>query len=103
MKTIAPGVIIIAFALMAVSWWVDSSTASFANQQGKPLPVKWPDVLKRDATWYGSDDARRIADNVLLYQRASNGWPKNIDMASVLSEDAKAALLKQKHEIDSTT
>ena len=87
---------------MAVSLWVDSSSAAFANQQGKPLPVKWPDVLKRDAAWYGSDDARRIADNVLLYQRDTGGWPKNIDMASVLNEDAKAALLKQKNEIDST-
>jgi len=102
MKRITPGVIIIAFGLMAVSLWVDSSSAAFANQQGKPLPVKWPDVLKRDAAWYGSDDARRIADNVLLYQRDTGGWPKNIDMASVLNEDAKAALLKQKNEIDST-
>jgi PelA/Pel-15E family pectate lyase len=58
--------------------------------------------LKRDAAWYESDDARRIAENVLLYQRESGGWPKNIDMASVMSDDIKAAILKQKTETDST-
>ena len=86
---------------MAVSLCVESN-AEFYDQQAKPLPVKWPDVLKRDAAWYASDDARRIAENLLLYQRDTGGWPKNIDMASVLTDDAKAALVKQKNEIDST-
>jgi PelA/Pel-15E family pectate lyase len=87
---------------MAVSLCIESNAREFHNQQATSLPVKWPDVLKRDAAWYGSDDARRIAENVLLYQRATGGWPKNIDMASVLSADAKAILVKQKAEIDST-
>jgi len=102
MKRVAPGVIVTAFALMAFSLSVESKTAKFHPQQVKPLPVKWPDVLKRDPAWYESDDARRIADNLLLYQRDTGGWPKNIDMAAVLSDGAKAALLKQKSEIDST-
>jgi PelA/Pel-15E family pectate lyase len=102
MKKAALGAIVTAFALLAVSWWVESNAATFHNQQAKPLPVKWPDVLKRDAAWYESDDARRIAENVLLYQRESGGWPKNIDMASVISDDIKAQILKHKTEIDST-
>jgi PelA/Pel-15E family pectate lyase len=100
MKRVAPSVIVTAFALMAV--WLCESNAPAHNQQVKPLPAKWPDVLKRESAWYGSEDARRIADNVLLYQRDSGGWPKNIDMASVLSDDTKTALLKQKSEVDST-
>jgi len=87
---------------MGVSLLVGLSAADVHCQQAKPLPVKWPDVLKRDATWYASDDAQRIAENVLLYQRDTGGWPKNIDMASVLSDDTKAALAKEKSEIDST-
>jgi PelA/Pel-15E family pectate lyase len=101
MKKAALGVIVTAFALMAVLY-VDSNAAALPLQQAKPLPVKWPDVLKRDTAWYGSEDARRIAENVLLYQRDTGGWPKNIDMAGVLDESARAALLKQKAEIDST-
>jgi PelA/Pel-15E family pectate lyase len=101
MKRVAPGVIVTAFALMAV-WLCESNAAALHHQQVKPLPAKWPDVLKRESAWYGSEDARRIADNVLLYQRDSGGWPKNIDMASVLSDDTKTALLKQKSEVDST-
>ena len=99
MKKVAPGVIVTAFALLSLC---GISTVAVHNEQAKPTPVKWPDVLKRDANWYGSDDARRIADNVLLYQRDSGGWPKNIDMATVLRDGTKAALLKQKTEIDST-
>ena len=102
MKKAAPGVIVTAFALLAMSLCVESNAAAFHNQQAKPLPVKWPDVLKRDVAWYESDDARRIAENVLLYQRESGGWPKNIDMASVMSDDIKAAILRQKTETDST-
>ena len=102
MKKAALGVIVTAFALMGVWLCVDSNAAALRPQQAKPLPVKWPDVLKRDAAWYGSEDARRIAENVLLYQRDTGGWPKNIDMAGVLDDSAKAALLKQKTEIDST-
>ena len=58
------------------------------------LLVAWKDCLKQKPEWYAGDEARRIADNVLLYQRESGGWPKNIDMAVVLSEQAKAAIAK---------
>jgi len=44
----------------------------------------------------------RIADNLLLYQRDTGGWPKNIEMAHVLTEQEKAALVKEKQEVDST-
>lgn len=36
-----------------------------------------------------------IANNVLLYQRESGCWPKNIDMAVVLCEQRKAEIGKQ--------
>jgi PelA/Pel-15E family pectate lyase len=65
------------------------------------LLVAWKDCLKQKPEWYASDEAARIADNVLLYQRESGGWPKNIDMAVVLSEQAKAEIAKQKSTDDS--
>ena len=41
---------------------------------------RWNDVLKQPAAWYASAEARAVADNVLLYQHATGGWPKNRDM-----------------------
>lgn len=51
---------------------------------------------------YASAEALRVADNVILYQRNSGGWPKNIDMAKPLSDSARAAVLRQKNKNDST-
>lgn len=50
------------------------------------------------------DDAEglRIADNIILYQRDSGGWPKNIDMSKPVSDREKAAILRQKKNNDST-
>jgi len=64
-------------------------------------PIKWKDSLKQKPEWYASDEALRIADNVLLYQHDTGGWSKNIDMARALSEQDKAAILKLKPQFDS--
>lgn len=59
-----------------------------------PLAVqaatKWGDCLKQKAEWYAGSEAQRIADNVLLYQRSTGGWPKNIDMAAELGDAENA-------------
>jgi PelA/Pel-15E family pectate lyase len=52
--------------------------ASIASAGGGA--VRWADVLKQADAWYGTADARAIADAVLSYQEGSGGWPKNIDM-----------------------
>lgn len=36
--------------------------------------------LNRPGAWYGSDEARRIAANVVSYQTPAGGWSKNMDM-----------------------
>ena len=53
--------------------------------------------------FFQTDEARRIGDQVLLYQRVTGGWPKNIDMSSPMSEDEKAAVLKDKQRKDDST
>lgn len=45
-----------------------------------PGPVRWGAVLRQPAAWYGSAEARGVAENVLLYQTPPGGWPKNHDM-----------------------
>jgi PelA/Pel-15E family pectate lyase len=37
--------------------------------------------LDREASWYASADALRIADNVVSFQTPSGGWGKNFDLS----------------------
>ena len=54
--------------------------------------------------FFQSEEARRIGNQLLLYQRVTGGWPKNIDMAKPLSDKEREKVLadKQKRN-DSTT
>lgn len=64
--------------------------------------IAWVDAQKKPDEWLPSVEALRIADNLLLYQRDSGGWPKNIDMAKPFSDSQRAALLREKSKNDST-
>jgi len=70
--------------------------------QATTSPIKWRDALKQTREWYGSSEAVRIADNLIVYQRDSGGWPKNVDMAAVLSEGQRADIRKEERSDDST-
>ncbi|MFH5831330.1 pectate lyase [Halalkalibaculum sp. DA384] len=66
-----------------------------SGQSGDPAAVDsidWDDALEQEAEWYQGPEAVRIADNVLLYQHESGGWPKNIDMSQVLGEADKDSI-----------
>ncbi len=64
--------------------------------------IAWADAQNRPEDWYASAEALRIADNVLLFQRNSGGWPKNIDMGKPLNASDLATLERQKKDLDST-
>ncbi len=64
--------------------------------------IQWRDALKQKPEWYATDEALKIADRLLLYQRDTGGWPKNIDMALAVSKAQERKLLEQKTETDST-
>ena len=53
--------------------------------------------------FFTTDEARRIGDQVLLYQRVTGGWPKNINMARPLTADEKAAIAVDKQRRDDST
>jgi pectinesterase len=42
--------------------------------------------------WYGSEESKTIAGNVLLYQRDAGGWPKNTAVHNPLTEVEKAKI-----------
>ena len=92
-----------------VSWMVMGLLCLFIaaaafGAQGVKRQVKvisWSRCLSQRGEFYSGDEAIRIADNVLLYQRDSGGWAKGIDMARVLSEDDKARIRGSKNRGDS--
>ena len=53
-------------------------------------------AMSKDLTWFGSEEAKLIAENVLLYQRDIGGWPKNTLMQKTLTVGEKAELLEMK-------
>ncbi|HEY0097974.1 MAG TPA: pectate lyase [Pyrinomonadaceae bacterium] len=91
--------------LSAAAFAVPAQKADGAASTQKPTPaaqtINWRDALKQSAEWYASDEAVRVADNVLLYQHDEGGWSKNIDMARVLTEPERAELAKLKAETGS--
>lgn len=59
--------------------------------------LDWEEVVYEQADhWYGSQEAMRVAENVLLYQRDVGGWPKNKSIHLLVSEDEKKKLLALK-------
>ncbi|MBI4603553.1 MAG: pectate lyase [Planctomycetes bacterium] len=66
-----------------------------------PAP-SWNACLRQPLDWYASHEGLRIAENVLLHQRETGGWPKNADMTARLAEDEKAEAAARKGRADST-
>ena len=97
MKLKAVWIIGFAFCLAASAGAATAQTSGAAAT----APIKWADSLKQKPEWYGSDEAVRIADNLLLYQRDAGGWSKNTDMAEVLTQGEKAAVIREKQKDDS--
>jgi len=52
----------------------------------------WRSLMHHDSAWFGTSEAAAAAENVLLYQCAIGGWPKNIDMARTLTPAEKERL-----------
>jgi PelA/Pel-15E family pectate lyase len=58
--------------------------------------IPWHDALSQPVNFYAGPEARRIAENLLLYQREVGGWDKNIDMSLPLGPVERAAIEKEK-------
>ncbi len=60
-------------------------------------------LRETDEAFFATDEARRIGDQVLLFQRSTGGWPKNIDMAAPLTETERQAVLQERSRRDDST
>jgi PelA/Pel-15E family pectate lyase len=93
-KTIQIALFLILASQMAFAQKADAKDIS--------KPITWQEALRQKPEWYASDEAVRIAGNLLLWQRRSGGWPKNTDMAVVLSQAAADKISKEAAQSDST-
>ena len=83
----------------------DPKNEDHAWQERTPPDFKlvvWNDVLKQPKLWYAVDEATRIANQVLQYQRENGGWPKNVDMAAMITQSERETLVRAKAETDTT-
>ncbi len=67
------------------------------GRSGRNLPTQ------ENEDYYKTEEARRIGDQVLLYQRTTGGWPKNINMARPLNDDERDQVLRDKARCDDST
>ncbi len=65
--------------------------------------ITWNAVMRQKPLWYQTDEAARIADQVVLYQKTNGGWEKNVDMARVLTESDRAKVRAAKDDISEST
>jgi len=65
--------------------------------------IRWRTVATAmPPEWYGSDEAKRVAETVLLGQKDIGGWAKNIAYHRMFSESEKERFLQGKSEIGAT-
>lgn len=64
----------------------------------------WVNIAPRfQDDFFQTAEARRIADNVLLYQQITGGWPKNIYMPAELNDEERAKVIESQKEVNEST
>lgn len=70
MKTFKLTIIVIA-TLLASRCFAQENSSDYLSKNWKTVATRMPDE------WYGSGEARKVADSVLKYQTMIGGWAKN--------------------------
>lgn len=78
-----------------------TSLVSAQNKQqvepGNYLDMKWKKVATRmPSEWYSSDEAKLVAENILIAQKDAGGWVKNKNYHRISSESEKAKYIESK-------
>ena len=60
-------------------------------------------MRRTDKEFFKSEEARRIGQQILAYQRITGGWPKNIDMAKQMDAAEMERVVSEKHRRDDST
>ena len=65
--------------------------------------VTWSEVFRQQPLWYQTDEAARIADQLVLYQKVNGGWEKNSDLSLILTQAEKDKINAAKSDVSETT
>jgi pectinesterase len=90
--------------LIAIIACVLTTNMTFAQEKPSDLSSKsWPFVAtKMPAEWYGSAEAKSVAENVLMAQKQIGGWEKNKPYHHAFTESEKSHYLETKNEVGAT-
>lgn len=76
----------------------------FMTSSVKAQELSNNDVLQqKDSTYFQTKEARRVGDQLLLYQRDTGGWPKNVNMVKPLTAEQQDSVKHQKTHLDDST
>ncbi len=80
-----------------------TTTAFTQKKTADYLSMKWKDVATNmSLEWYGSDEAKLVAENILLSQKEIGGWEKNKAYHKKNSESERLHYINGKSEIGAT-
>ncbi|MEJ6979885.1 pectate lyase [Pedobacter sp. P351] len=89
--------------IFAGSIFLSSLVSAQETQKSNYLDLSWKQVAaKMPDSWYGSNEAKLVAENVLIYQKDIGGWTKNLPLHHPLTSAQKAQIIKDKSEIGAT-
>ena len=82
---------------------IDCIGQSTTKPKSDYLKKSWKDVATRmPAKWYGTEEAKLVAENVLMSQKTIGGWEKNKPYHHPFSDSEKAHYITDKDEIGAT-
>lgn len=80
------------------------SVGAIPLQRAKAQQMPNNQVLQqKDSVFFKTEEACRVGDQLLLYQRNTGGWPKNVNMVISLTAAQKDSVVKQKTRLDDST
>lgn len=93
------------FLLCALLVWLAGTKAQeTVSYKEKQLYKGWVQLAPRlEDAFFKTPEAIRIADNVLLYQQTTGGWPKNIYMPAELSQQELEDIIHAKDDVNEST
>lgn len=95
MKTVTL-IAIFAFALTTIFAFAQDKSSDLSSKSWQFVATKMPDE------WYGSAEAKSVAENVLIAQKEIGGWEKNKPYHHAFTESEKNHYLNDKKEIGAT-
>ena len=88
----------ITFILCVCTWMMASLASAQVHSQ------QWKHILRQtDEAFFKTEEARRIGEQLMLYQRVTGGWPKNINMVMPLTQEQREQVLEDKQRTDDST